>query len=411
MKKTIAYFSIFTLMLISVVSSGVSLDAASHNQPQRVIVLFDEPVNNAAQDALEAHGHVLNTFNLINGALVVLPDTAAVNVVSNLDGVVSVETDSLVYAQKPPGACDPWPDCKNGGDDDGSTDPSQPAQTMEWGVDRIDADLTWGTSTGSGVNVAVIDTGIDLDHADLNVVRGVDCTKGPNCDKGGSGDDDNGHGTHVAGIIGALNNDIGVVGVAPDANLYGVKVLNSKGSGFLSDVIEGIEWSVNNGADVINMSLGSSSSSQAMHDAVDAAYNAGVVIVASAGNSGDGDPNTNDVGYPAKYSSVIAISATASDDSTPSWSSEGAEVEVAAPGVNVRSTWNDGLYYTASGTSMASPHTAGTVALMLSNGVASSDVRSLLQATADDLGATGFDNHYGYGLTDAEEATTGIATN
>ncbi|KKT82676.1 MAG: Subtilisin [Candidatus Giovannonibacteria bacterium GW2011_GWC2_44_9] len=116
--------------------------------------------------------------------------------------------------------------------------------------------------------------------------------------------------------------------------------------------------------------------------------------------------------YPAKYSSVIAVAATAVDDSTPSWSAEGEEVELAAPGVSIRSTWNDGLYNTISGTSMASPHVAGVVALMLGAGVLSpAEVRAALQATADDLGATGHDNFYGYGLVDAEESTTGSQTN
>jgi len=224
-------------------------------------------------------------------------------------------------------------------------------------------------------------------------------------------DDDNGHGSHVAGIVAAVDNEIGVIGVAPQASLWAVKVLDKGGSGYISDVIAGIEWSITNGMDVINMSLGASSDIQAMHDAVDFAYTAGIVVVASAGNSGDGDGATNEVGYPAKYSSVIAVAATAYDDSTPTWSSEGAEVAVAAPGVNIRSTWNDGLYNTKSGTSMASPHVAGTVALMLGSGILSVEVRTILQTTADDLGDVGFDNFYGYGLVDVEESVTGAETN
>jgi len=140
------------------------------------------------------------------------------------------------------------------------------------------------------------------------------------------------------------------------------------------------------------------------HDAVDAAYARGALLVAAAGNSGDGDGTTNEVGYPAKYSSVLAVSATAADDSTPWWSSEGAEVELAAPGVSILSTWNDGGYNTISGTSMATPHVSGVAALAIEANplLTNVEIRALLQSTADDLGAAGHDNFYGYGLVDAE---------
>lgn len=393
--------------------------AHAAGEPKRVIVTFNHAVNEDARAALlNFGGRVLKELPLVNGAAVLLPNEAAVNNVGALAGVRSVEPDVQVFAlYHRPGHDKGAP---GGGGDDGST---QPAQTLEWGADRIDVELVWGESAGAGINVAIVDTGIDLDHRDLNVVRAVDCTRGPNCDKGGSGDDDNGHGTHVAGIVAALNNTIGVVGVAPKASLFAVKVLNSQGSGFLSDVIEGIGWAVDNGADVVNMSLGTGSDIRAFHDAVDAAYVAGVVLVAAAGNSGDGDGSTNEVVYPAKYSSVIAVAATASDDSTPTWSSEGKEVELAAPGVSIRSTWNDGLYKTISGTSMAAPHAAGTVALVLATAVQAlydadldgvwdpAEVRAALQAAADDLGTAGHDNFYGYGLLDAEESVTGTQTN
>jgi hypothetical protein len=161
---------------------------------------------------------------------------------------------------------------------------------------------------------------------------------------------------------------------------------------------------MDNGMQVINMSLGTESDIQALHDAVDAAASTGIILVAAAGNSGDGDGTTNEVIYPAKYSSVIAVAATASDDSTPSWSSEGEEVELSAPGVSIRSTWNDGQYNTISGT-------AGTVALMLADGVSAEDARTTMQLTADDVNGDGFDNFYGYGLVDAEESVTGTQTN
>jgi subtilisin family serine protease len=362
-------------------------------------------------------GHVLKELPLVNGMVVLLPSQSAVVEAAGFAQITRVEADVRVHALKPPGGCDPWPSCK----DDDSEDETQPSETLEWGVDRIDAELVWDASpsaaTGVGVDVAVVDTGIDQDHADLiaNIAGGinfVEASSGPPWARTAdpaAWDDDNGHGTHVAGIVGAVDNDIGVIGTAQQTNLWGVKVLDKNGAGYLSDVIDGITWSINNDMEVINMSLGTTSDSPSLHDAVDAAYDAGVVVVAAAGNSGDGDGSTNDVEYPAKYDSVIAVAATSDTDSTPSWSSEGAEIEVAAPGVDVRSTWNDGGYHTISGTSMASPHTAGVVALLLSaDGTLSpAEVRAKLQATADDLGASGFDVFYGYGLVDAEEAVIG----
>ncbi|WP_281246397.1 S8 family peptidase [Desulfoscipio geothermicus] len=192
-----------------------------------------------------------------------------------------------------------------------------PAQQIPWGVNRIDAELAWPQNTGQGVKVAVLDTGIDLSHPDLlaNIKGGYNAIK-PNK----SPADDNGHGTHVAGIIAAVNDNIGVVGVAPQAELYAVKVLSANGSGYLSDIIEGLEWCITNNMQVINMSLGTSSEVQSFHDAVIKVYNAGIVMVAAAGNSGPGD---NTVEYPAKYEEVIAVSATSDNDAIASFSSRG----------------------------------------------------------------------------------------
>ncbi|MBU1179742.1 S8 family peptidase [Patescibacteria group bacterium] len=369
----------------------------------RYIVTFDGPVNEAAVG--NNRGHVLKKLSLVNGLLVLLPDHAAVKRIQAMKGVKGVEVDAVVYATAPPGACSPWPECKDEPVPDPEPEPTPP-QTMDWGVDRIDADLAWSVSKGTGVKVAVIDTGIDKDHPDLagNLKGGVNfVSKNPKKPADpNTWDDDNGHGTHVAGIIAAIDNTEGVVGVAPEANLYAVKVLDKTGSGYVSDIISGLQWAVNNGMDVVNMSLGAQVDVQAFHDAVDAADAAGVLLFAAAGNDGDGDPLTNEVDYPAKYDSVVAVGATASDDSTPYWSSEGAEVEVSAPGANVLSTTNDGGYGVKNGTSMATPHVVGVAALMVSAGV--TDVRGTLTATAEDLGPVGFDNSYGYGLVDAQVA-------
>src|SRR3990167_7365870 len=275
---------ILALVFGLAVFGGLATQAVSAGSPQtasipeRVIVIFNHAINEDARAALEnAGGRVLKELPLVNGAVVLLPNEAAASDIGTLAGVRSVEKDAQVFALKPPGGCTPWPDCKNGGGDDGST---QPAEVLEWGVDRVDADLAWATSRGLGVNVAIIDTGIDRDHADLvdNLKGGVNfVSKSPvKPADPNKWDDDNGHGTHVAGIVAARDNEIGVIGTAPEAYLWAVKVLDRNGSGYTSDVIDGITWAKNNGMQVINMSLGSGTDVQALHDAVDVAYAAGV---------------------------------------------------------------------------------------------------------------------------------------
>jgi len=230
------------------------------------------------------------------------------------------------------------------------------AQTTPWGVSRIDAPSTWSQSTGSGVQTAVLDTGIDPKHNDLksNIAFGVAFDRGNIKFNEKDWKDKNGHGTHVAGTVAAVDNSFGVVGVAPSSSLYAVRVLNAQGSGYLSDVIAGIEWSVKgpdgimgtpDDADIISMSLGTTANISAFHDAVDAAYNNGVVIVAAAGNSGDGNPSTPELLYPAAYDSVIAVGATDINDNAPSWTNSGDYVEIAAPGVNVLSTYRGNVVW------------------------------------------------------------------
>lgn len=283
--------------------------------------------------------------------------------------------------------------------------PVQPAQSLPWGIDRIDANLAWGTTSGDPIKVAVIDTGIELAHPDLK-----------NNIKGGynaiypwkSANDDNGHGTHVAGIIAAENNSIGVVGAGPQIDLYAVKVLSRNGSGYLSDVIEGIDWAIANNMQVINMSLGTTSDVQSFRDAIARANTSGITQVAAAGNDGLA------VNYPAAYPEVIAVSATDSADAITSWSSRGPEVDLAAPGLSIYSTYKGQDYRTLSGTSMATPHVAGTAALVLTQtakcdadldgSCSPSEVQDRLQVTATDLGIAGPDGLYGYGLVNAYQA-------
>ena len=305
-----------------------------------------------------------------------------------------------------------------------------PDPELPWGVDRIDAELAWSTSNGTNVQVAILDTGIDKDHPELqgNILAGINFvwSSFPFLWNPNAWDDDHGHGTWCAGIVGALKNNAGVVGVAPDVDLVAVKVLDASGSGQLSDIIAGIEWCMNNCIDVISMSFAGPDYSNAFHNICNAAYTQGIVLIAAAGNVGDGNPLTNEVQYPAKYESVIAVAAVDQQDVVASFSADGDDVEVAAPGVSIYSAWRGGGFKVGSGTSAACPHVAGTVALFIRLDITqplfkaydtnndtrwdSWEVRKRLHDTADDLGAVGVDVFYGYGLVDAQEAVTGVQT-
>ena len=291
------------------------------------------------------------------------------------------------------------------------------ADTLEWGVNKINAEVVWGGvegattvvpgQGGAGANVAVIDTGVDCGHEDL----AGGCVYGANFVAGGQPFDDHGHGTHVAGIIGARANDVGTIGVAPESTIHAVKVLAANGSGSLSAVAAGIDWAVTNHMQVINMSLSATVTSVALSDAVAAAHAAGVIVVSAAGNSGC----CNTVGYPAKLPGSLAVGAVDANDVLASFSSTGPEVDVVAPGVAVRAPVPTGTcalchpsgYQLLNGTSMAAPHVAGLAALLVSRGRESWEVWNLIRSTAVDLGTPGFDNSYGHGRVDAFAAVNG----
>ncbi|MDP2926852.1 MAG: S8 family peptidase [bacterium] len=376
--------------------------AQSNGGGGRKIVVFSKALKDAAKDELiiRAGGAKLKNLDLIGAKAVWVPDRSAAAKLAASPGVVRVEDDVVVEA------------LIRGGISARSFKPAptQPAEVLPWGVDRIDAEKVW-PNTADPIKVGIIDTGISKDHPDLkaNIKGGVN-TINPRK----SWNDDNGHGSHVAGITAGLDNEIGVIGVGPKIDLYAIKVLSASGSGYLSDVIEGIQWAMANGMQVINMSLGTASDVQSLHDAVIAAKGAGIVVVAAAGNSGESsDPS---VIFPAAYPEAIAVSATDQNNVIASWSSRGPEVDLAAPGVSIYSTYKGTGYATLFGTSMAAPHVTGSVALVLNTPVGSYDanansvwdpdeVQAKLQATVTDLGIAGPDNLYGWGLVNAFAAT------
>ncbi len=354
----------------------VSIYSVLAPEPQDVIIVFKDRVD---VNLVAQHGQVHHTFTIIPAVGAILPP-AAIEALKKNPNVAYIEPNYIVQL---------IPDVITAGD-------VQPlAQTLPWGVNRIDADLAWAITKGTGVKVGIVDTGIDRDHPDLvaNIHGGYNCIKETT-----NFEDDHGHGSHCAGIAAAVDNTIGVVGVAPEAWLYGIKVLNRQGSGTTADCIQGIQWCTTNGLDVISMSWGSTTYSQAMHDACDAAWNAGLFLVGAAGNNGN-----NFIIYPAKYDSVVAITATDSSDNRASWSCYGPEAFLAAPGVSIYSTYKNGGYATMSGTSMACPHVSGTVALAWAAhpSYTNAQIKNLLATTAEDLGTPGWDQYYGYGLVDA----------
>lgn len=269
-----------------------------------------------------------------------------------------------------------------------------------WAMPKIAAPVAWDIATGdSKVVVGIIDTGVDYEHVDLKEnTKG----KGFNAITGKlDGMDDQGHGTHVAGTIGAIgDNSIGVVGVNWSVSLFGSKFLNSDGSGTAADAIKAIDWAVENGAKVLNNSWGGGGASRAIEDSISAACEKGVIFVAAAGNGGmDGVGDNNDVApsYPASYKlpCVISVAATDQSDKLTSFSNYGNSVHVAAPGYQILSTFPDGKYATASGTSMAAPHVTGLVALMLSLDatLTAVDVKKVLQETSDTVSISFFDKY------------------
>ncbi len=281
---------------------------------------------------------------------------------------------------------------------------------IQWGVIKIRATEVHTTGNkGFGIKGVIIDTGIDYTHPNLkdNYKGGynfINNTDDPM--------DNNGHGSHVTGIASATDIGNGLIGVAPEMDIYSYKVLDANGSGSYSNIIAAIQKAIDDKMQIINMSLGGSGFSQALNDICNAAYNAGIVIIAAAGNSGNG---SDKIGYPAKFDSVIAVGATDSNDLRASFSSTGPKLEVCAPGVSIPSSVPSGIcslcdtskYKNLSGTSMSTPHVFGTVALILNenSNLKNTEIRNIINNSVYKTSSNPTRNiYYGYGRVDTKKA-------
>lgn len=289
--------------------------------------------------------------------------------------------------------------------------PNDPGYPNQWGLDKIKAPRGWDINSGSSeIVIAIVDTGADPNHPDL-VSKSL---PGWNFDAFSPGyntadtTDNNGHGTHVAGIAAALtNNSVGIAGACPNCVFMPIKVLDWSGNGTYDAVASGIIYAADHGARVINLSLGGSAPSQTLQDAVDYAYNQGALVVAAAGNDG-----TNTVTYPAAYPNVMAVAATDSADQRASFSNYNTYISVAAPGVDVYSTYwtsNGSSYAYKNGTSMAAPFVSGLAGLLLSQDGSRTNatLREMIQNTADDVNIAGWDQYTGYGRINVARALSG----
>jgi len=247
---------------------------------------------------------------------------------------------------------------------------------MPWGVKAIHAPQAWSKSTGVHVKIGVIDTGADYRHPDLrhSLATGINLLH-----RGMLPLDDNGHGTHIAGTLAAAGGSRGMMGVAPRSLLYPVKAFDHNGSAYVSDIVLGIDWCVQNKIDIINMSFGMKTRSKALHNVVLKAYHAGIAIIASSGNDGKrgGD-------YPARYPETIAVGAVDKKRQVAGFSNRGPYIDVYGPGENVPSCWLKEGYKEMSGTSMATSHVTGAAALLLAlrPGLTPRELKLLLRRTS-----------------------------
>lgn len=375
---------------------------ASNNAETRYILTGPDP--SALKNLVElAGGKLLTPLRYQSGWVVELGQTQALELQTRLSFRAMMKTLSTTFT-------DENTDTKEILEHDGEVfliDSATPAvvsndktlqyqQKTPWNIEAVHAPAAFSMARGKGATVCIIDTGIQKNHPDLeDAVIGGESTihssyGGNPTDRRSDYDDDQGHGTHIAGIIAARDNDVGVVGVAPEASLYVVKALNAKGSGSFSTVSEGIRSCIAHGAQVINLSLGTDDTSETIISSVNAALRAGIIVVAAAGNE------KTPIDFPANIPGVLAVSSMSQNFKFSYFSNRGPSLAFIAPGEQILSTFPGGQYAYNQGTSQASPHVAGVAALLISEGVR--HVREHLQGR--DLGLS--QDRQGRGLIDAK---------
>ncbi len=371
---------VITILLISLVSamgndlsnktnsiSAENLKAISPSESIDVIVVFKNEIN---ETILENSGAKIKESLDSIAASIITANKESIKEIRNNSNVEVVELDINLELFG-----------------DGSS-ASLDSQIVPWGIEKINAPKAWNESTGKRIKIAIIDSGINKNHPDLKerVVGGISFINNTEY-----WNDESGHGTSVAGVIGATDNIFGVVGVAPESELYSVKVIGASG-GKLSNFIQGLQWAIDNDIDIIVMSLGIPVDSPSLHKIVDEGHSNGIILVAASGKDGQ-------IYYPAKYSSVIAVGSINENNELTSENGAGEELELVAPGADIISTSANG-YASFDGTSMAVPHVAGVIALLKENNplLSNNEIRAKLQRDAFDLGSSGKDNYFGYGL-------------
>lgn len=381
--KLLIYAYAFSLFIMVVM--GCSIEKQNHNMNDKetqdviplsieeqnqeftkVIILFSEKIDKSVVE--EVNGQVVEEIDTLPMLKANVPKKAIPILIQN-ENIISVERERVIET-KP--------------------------EDINWGIDDINIKSGVDSQlTGEGIKIAILDSGIDQDHKDLNIAGGASFVQYTD-----SYDDDNGHGTHVAGIVGALDNEVGMVGIAPDSLLYAVKVLDQNGEGYLFDIIAGIDWAVQNNMDIINMSIGTEEPSPALLAVLHKATKEETILVAAAGNNGNEEGVGDLINYPAHYPEVIAVGASTKNRIRASFSATGESLEFVAPGQDVISTFLDNQYVSMDGTSMATPFVSGVFALMKEkkSDFSLQSMRQQLQESAIDLGVDGKDPLYGFGL-------------
>ncbi len=381
--------------LLPALLAGILSSTVAHGAPSEKVRLLIKPKPDMPEAALHAllsahGGEETRTIPGVETRVVEVPRQTALKllqVLKNRREVEYAEPDAPAHAFA-------------------TTNDPYFANGSQWYLSKIQAPTAWDLTTGApGVIVAVLDSGVRASHPDLagKVLAGRDFIDGDS-----NPTDENGHGTAVAGLIGAATgNGMGMASVAWKTSILPVRVLGKDGSGSHSGIAEGIVWATDQGANVINLSLGGTGSSSTLQNAINYAWSKGVVIVAAAGNNGDSVPC-----YPAACTNVVAVSATNSSDARTDWSNYGSYVDIAAPGANILTLSGSSGYAAMDGTSFSSPVTAGVVALMRAANptLSNANLVNALLANADDLGASGKDYDFGHGRVNARRAVAAVGS-